>query len=478
MKAAIKILVVDDVKDCFLVIKKLTADIKDQHCTVDWCSSYTEAKYKILNRQYDLYFVDYNLGSYTGLDLIRSCVKQNCEEPIVLLTESDSRILDMEAIESGAIDYLVKTELSVEYLERCIRYSLGRSSALKALKNNEQKFRSIFERSKDTVFIASQQLFFTEVNDASFLLLGYEREALLQMNLYQLLADNGQGLTIQEELANSGLVDDMEVNLLTNSGSTKTCIITLSAETNADAEVYVQGIIHEITSLKRAEKATLALEKLKMASRLTRIMAHEVRNPLNNIMLSVEQLKPELQNDELGIYLDIMSRNCKRIGDIVTELLNSSRPSEIIAEKKSLQFILNESIAAANDRISLRNIQMEKEFMNGDAWVMADADKLKIAFLNIIINAVESMQTGEGKLTVSVRSKNNIQYEVSIQDNGCGISNENLMKLFEPYFTTKQNGVGLGLASALNILQSHNASIDVDSKLQQGTTFRLFFNKA
>ena len=120
---------------------------------------------------------------------------------------------------------------------------------------------------------------------------------------------------------------------------------------------------------------------------------------------------------------------------------------------------------------------MEKEFMNGDAWVMADADKLKIAFLNIIINAVESMQTDSGKLTVSVKSKNNIQYEVSIQDNGCGISNENLMKLFEPYFTTKQNGVGLGLAAALNILQSHNASIDVDSKVQMGTTFRLFFNK-
>lgn len=478
MKAAIKILVVDDVKDCFLVIKKHVAEIKEQHCIVDWCSSYTEAKYKILNRQYDLYFVDSNLGSNTGLDLIRSCVKQHCEEPIVLLTESDSRILDMEAIESGAIDYLVKTELSVEYLERCIRYSLGRSSALKALKNNEQKFRSIFERSKDTVFIASQQLVFTEVNDASFLLLGYQKDELLQMNLYQLLADNRLAFTIQEDLANNGLVDDLEVNLLTNSGSTKTCIITLSTETNADAEIYVQGIIHEITSLKRAEKATLALEKLKMASRLTRIMAHEVRNPLNNIMLSVEQLKPVLQNDETDIYLDIMTRNCKRIGDIVTELLNSSRPSEIIAEKKSLQFILNESIAAANDRINLRNIQMEREFMNGDAWVMADADKLKIAFLNIIINAVESMQTGAGKLTVSVKSKNNIQYEVSIQDNGCGISNENLMKLFEPYFTTKQNGVGLGLASALNILQSHNASIDVDSKLQQGTVFRLFFNKA
>jgi C4-dicarboxylate-specific signal transduction histidine kinase len=67
---------------------------------------------------------------------------------------------------------------------------------------------------------------------------------------------------------------------------------------------------------------------------------------------------------------------------------------------------------------------------------------------------------------------------VTIQDNGCGISNENIVRLFEPYFTTKQNGLGLGLASTLNILQSHNATFDVDSKVKQGTTFKLFFNKA
>lgn len=478
MKTAVKILVVDDDEDDFFIIKEYITGIKDQQFVVDWCASYKEAQKLICSKKYDLYFIDYLLGAQTGLELIQDSIKSHCEEPFILLTGNGNRSIDMKAMESGAVDYLVKPDLNVESLERCIRYSLGRSSALKALKNNEQKFRNIFERSKDTVFIANEELVFTEVNDAAFLLLGYKKEELLKRNLYQLLADKKQADIIESELASNGLIEDKEINLFTKKLETKNCIITLSKEIDTDDTIYVQGIIHEMTSLKRAEKATLALEKLKMASRLTRIMAHEVRNPLNNIMLSVDQLKPVLQNEDLEIYLDIMNRNCKRISDIVTELLNSSRPSEIIAEKKSLQEILNESITAANDRMNLRSIQLQKEFIKDHAWVMADEAKLKIAFLNIIINAVESMQTGTGKLTVSVRSKNNIQYEVSIQDNGCGISNDNLMKLFEPYFTTKQNGVGLGLASALNILQSHNASIDVDSTVQQGTTFRLFFNKA
>jgi len=478
MKDVIKILVLDDDRDCFLVINNYISSIKYQSCRVDWCSSYEEGQEKILKREYDLYFVGHRLGEHTGLNLIRHCVKQSCEEPMVLLTEIDSSIPDKEAMEAGAIDCLLKNELSTENLERCMRYLLRRSSALKTIKNNEQKFRRIFERSKDTVFTATRELLFTEVNAASFILLGYKKEELLQMNLYQLLADNSKVYTIREELTASDMVDDLEVNLLTKSGLTKTCIITLSTETTSEGELYVQGIIHEITSLKKAEKATLALEKLKMASRLTRVMAHEVRNPLNNIMLSVDQLKPVLQNDDLEIYLDIMNRNCKRIGDIITELLNSSRPSEIIAEKTALQLVLNESLSAADDRISLRSIQLQKEFIENDALVMADAAKLKTVFLNIIINAIESMQTGSGELIVSVKNKNSFQYEVSIKDNGCGISNENLMQLFEPYFTTKQNGAGLGLSSALNILQSHNATIDVDSKLQEGTTFKLYFNKA
>lgn len=105
---------------------------------------------------------------------------------------------------------------------------------------------------------------------------------------------------------------------------------------------------------------------------------------------------------------------------------------------------------------------------------MANKEKLRIAFLNIVINAVEAMEPGKGVLTVSIdRAKDN--HIVIIRDNGCGIPEENLSRLFEPYFTSKRNGMGLGLAATLNILQSHKANIDVTSVLKSGTTFSITF---
>jgi signal transduction histidine kinase len=101
--------------------------------------------------------------------------------------------------------------------------------------------------------------------------------------------------------------------------------------------------------------------------------------------------------------------------------------------------------------------------------------KLKIALLNIIINAIEAIDNEAGELSISLvcNDENNI---LEITDNGCGIPPENLSKLFEPFFTSKRNGIGLGLASTLNILQAHNATVEVRSKVKVGTTFVLTFN--
>jgi len=96
--------------------------------------------------------------------------------------------------------------------------------------------------------------------------------------------------------------------------------------------------------------------------------------------------------------------------------------------------------------------------------------------LNIIINAIEAMKAGEGKLTIGIKN-DNANYVVSIDDNGSGISEENIAKLFEPYFTSKSNGMGLGLAATLNIFQSHTALIEVQSKINQGTSFIINLKK-
>src|SRR5882757_1950593 len=305
----VRILVVDDDEDDFIILREFINKIDGHEFAVDWCNIYNDASKKISERKYHLYFVDYRLGAKTGLELIGESIGNNCEEPFILLTGNGNLTLDRKAMETGAVDYLVKGELSPEKLERCIRYSLDRASSLKALRSSERKFRNIFERSKDLVFIADENLHFTEVNNASFALLGYDRDEMLSKDLTGLLVNENEQANIFDQLQKSGEVSDKEVEIITSSGEKKYCILTLSRETDIAGAGYVQGIIHDITLLKRAEKATLMMEKMNVAGRLVRIMAHEVRNPLNNIMLSAEQLEPIVGNGDSGICLEIINRN-------------------------------------------------------------------------------------------------------------------------------------------------------------------------
>ncbi len=205
-----------------------------------------------------------------------------------------------------------------------------------------------------------------------------------------------------------------------------------------------------------------------MAERLVRTLAHEIRNPLNNINLSLEQLTEEINTGDAVLYLEIITRNSKRIETLITQLLGASRP-EIMLQKNDLVAILEESLDAAADRIFHKQIKLEKILPAKRLMISADKEKLKIAFLNIIINAVEASDD-YGSLSLKLVETAD-GYNLSISDTGCGISEENLCRLFEPYFTAKKNGLGLGLAATMNILQSHNAAIDVSSTPKKGTTF-------
>jgi len=338
----------------------------------------------------------------------------------------------------------------------------------------------MFERSKDAVFISNEESQFLDVNSATCKLLGYTKEAMKKVKLTELIVNSAHRSKYIAELKEKNEIDDMEVELLSNKHTRINCILSASRETDPDGSTYIQGIIHDITNLKKAEKATLQAEKLAAAGRLVRTLAHEVRNPLNNINLSIDQLSHLISQEENHFLLEIIMRNSRRIGSLITELLDSSRPVDLLMEKHPLQGIMDDTISAAIDRITLQRINMQVNYKVEPAYVMADREKLRIAFLNILINAIEAIPVGpdgkakHGNIKIEIDSVDN-RHIVSIADNGSGINEENLSRLFEPYFTSKRNGMGLGLASTLTILQAHKATVDVQSKIGQGTTFTISF---
>ena len=214
-----------------------------------------------------------------------------------------------------------------------------------------------------------------------------------------------------------------------------------------------------------------SIEKFASTGRIARTIAHEVRNPLTNINLAMEQLKSEIaEGDDNTILFEMVNRNSNRINQLITDLLNSTKFAELTYGKTSINTLADEALELAKDRIALYNISIVKNYSTDICDVAVDKDKLKIAFLNIIVNAIEAMDPGKGVLTITTRGENN-RCVVEIGDNGAGMDKESMGRLFEPYFTSKPKGNGLGLTNTQNIILNHKGTIQAESEKGKGTTF-------
>lgn len=470
-------MIIDDDEDDYFIIADYIKEIDSNKFIIDWCDNYQSAIEKFKSGIYDIYFVDYRLGNETGLELLKEAINLQCDRPIILLSGKGNKAIDIEAMKSGATDYLIKSELNAEKLERCIRYSLDRLASLKAIKESENKYRNLFAGSKDALFIADRSLLFIELNQAALTLFGYSSIQLHTMHLYDFIADKLQKEIIKYALRGNKNINDLEIDIENAAHEKKTCLLSVMGESNSGGKDFVHGIIQDITNIKKAEKANVLTEKLAANERLVRILAHEIRNPLNNIKLSADNMEiNDGIDDKQKHMLGIIQRNSIRINQMITELLDSTKTLDLVFEENFLQAIVEESLATTTDRINLQKIKLFKSFPSSPLPMLADKSKLQIAFSNILINAVEAMEPDKGELSVTITESPHF-YTVSIKDNGKGIPPEHVSRLFEPFFTMKRNGIGLGLSTAYGIFKSHKATVHIDSAVNNGTTFIIDFNK-
>ena len=214
------------------------------------------------------------------------------------------------------------------------------------------------------------------------------------------------------------------------------------------------------------------MEKFTSTGRIARTIAHEVRNPLTNILLATEQLREmENKNDESPVLLELINRNAARINQLVSDLLNATRFTHLDFSKADVSQLMEETLEMAKDRIELNQVTVEKSYLTGETCELSvDKEKIKVALLNIIVNAIEAMEKGKGLLQLKTRKQDN-KCIIEIRDNGKGMDEEVKQKLFEPYFTSKLKGNGLGLTNTQNIILNHNGKISVFSKPGEGTLF-------
>jgi signal transduction histidine kinase len=229
-------------------------------------------------------------------------------------------------------------------------------------------------------------------------------------------------------------------------------------------------------------------EKLKRAeyqaelAQLASGIAHEIRNPLNFISLSVDHLKNvkslatadgESGPEEL---IRKIKTEIKRVNQMVANFLDLGR--ELVLHPISLRVDLpvEEALGLNGQIIRDRSIAIERHYCDPAPVVDIDIDKMKSCFQNLVVNAVESMPNG-GTLRISI-SESAGSANLAFEDSGEGILPDNLPKLFEPYFTTKKKGIGLGLAIAKRVVESHQGSLDITSTPGRGTCVRVSLPRA
>lgn len=203
-------------------------------------------------------------------------------------------------------------------------------------------------------------------------------------------------------------------------------------------------------------------------------LIHEIRNPLTSINLAAVMLGPLMVNVEGKQYVDIIKRSTARINFLVESLFKPQTKKRKTDYYSVLQ-LLNEVIDSVKDRMFLKNIILKKNFSH-DCKVLVSHDEIKIALTNIIINAIDAMSSNNGELELSTLQSDD-KLMMIIKDNGCGISEQNLEKVFTPLFSNKKNGLGIGLAATSYFFQLNNVSVKIISQENVGTSFCLFFNE-
>ena len=247
----------------------------------------------------------------------------------------------------------------------------------------------------------------------------------------------------------------------------------LSTLANQTAVAIENARLYE--DLKRSKSYIRRADRLASLGTLTAGLAHEIRNPLVAIKTLTQLLPERLDDEEFRTqFLQIASGEVDRISSLVTELLEFARPSDPKLELENINTILDGMLLLASTETKKKQINIIKNFASDLPPVQIDREQIKQVFLNILLNAVDATREN-GKITVKTKSfikpGGEPFAQIEFTDTGCGIPEEYLEDIFNPFFTTKSTGSGLGLSISNQIIQDHRGYIDVESQLDKGSSF-------
>lgn len=371
------------------------------------------------------------------------------------------------------------TTLSPILEDGTVREIVGSSTEITERKQVEQQlqeaeelYRSLVEDTLAGVYIAYvEHPGFVYVNPRLAQIFGYSQDEMVKMTASDLVIpeereiirrnqerrENGDRSSIRypfKGLCKNQRRIDVEVLQKTSTYKGKPAVI---------------GILQDVTERNRADEMIRKSEMLSVVGQMAAGVAHEIRNPLTALKGFVQLL--QAQSNSHPDYYRIMLAELNRIEFIISEFLVLAKPQVIVHREREIRPLLEHVVTVADTHAILYNVQIVTRYEKDLPRIPCEENQLKQVFLNILKNAIEAMPGG-GEVVVTAKVEGQMLL-VAFTDQGCGIPEERLGKLGEPFFTTKENGTGLGLMVSYKIISTHGGTISVNSKEGEGTTFEI-----
>lgn len=349
------------------------------------------------------------------------------------------------------------------------------SQNYKAISEEYKRFKSftssILTNMGEAILVLDNELRFILANNSAFGLFGFDNDSYKGKSLTEINCNNLCKKLLEYKQTGASEID-FEISDLFNGNHKYFLVNAVMRSNELDNEKYFTIVIKDITKIRELEELNKRNEKLSAMGSLAAGVAHEVRNPLNAIGMIAQRLKleflPKDDTEEYNKILQILQSEITRVNKIITQFLNYSKPVELNKNVVQLIPFFNDLIALFTQVIKEKNIQIIFPHCHDSSFIF-DRDLIQQALINILKNAIESSNT-DTKITLSYII-NSTSLLIKITDEGRGIAPENLNHIFDLYFSTKKDGNGLGLSISQKIISQHNGSIQVESELNNGTTF-------
>lgn len=356
-----------------------------------------------------------------------------------------------------------------------------RKRAEEAVQESEERYRTLFEESRDAIYMTARDGRFVDVNQSSLDLFGYTRKEMIGLDIKEICVISDDMYRFEQEIEQKESVRDFEIKFRKKNGKQMDCLLTATLRRANDGSIIrKQGIIRDMTERKRLEAQLQQAQKMEALGRLAAGVAHEMNNPLTIILTSAMLIQEDIDRDDPNFQgLETITNETVRCRNIVSSLLDFARQTRSVKGEHQINDIVIESMRLTQKKAAFKDVALTHHLSEDIPIISVDKNQILQSLVNLALNAIEATHPG-GRVTVTTTFLPLDELiEVAISDTGKGIAKDKIDKIFDPFFTAKEGGTGLGLSITRGIIEQHGGTIDVKSKPGHGTTFtiRLPINK-